>query len=126
MPALRAAFEQRGVPHCWSASGNEADDLAATLAVKVTQAGHQATIAWLDKGFHHQLLSPTFVFADYFQKRWLDAPFIDKGGVQPQQLPDYCGACGDQQFKGTRVLRRIGPKSATQLLVEFRKSGRDI
>ena len=31
MPALRAAFEQRGVP-CWSASGNEADDLAATLA----------------------------------------------------------------------------------------------
>ncbi len=43
MHALRAAFEQRGVP-CWSASGNEADDLAATLAVKVTQAGHQATI----------------------------------------------------------------------------------
>lgn len=38
MPALRAAFEQRGVP-CWSTSGNEADDLAATLAVKVTQAG---------------------------------------------------------------------------------------
>ncbi|MDD0442738.1 flap endonuclease Xni, partial [Shigella sonnei] len=55
MPALRAAFEQRGVP-CWSASGNEADDLAATLAVKVTQAGHQATIVSTDKGYC-QLLS---------------------------------------------------------------------
>ena len=35
MPALRAAFEQRGVP-CWSTSGNEADDLAATLAATVS------------------------------------------------------------------------------------------
>lgn len=43
MPAIRAAFEQRGVP-CWGAHGNEADDLAATLAVKVASAGHQATI----------------------------------------------------------------------------------
>ena len=93
MPALRAAFEQRGVP-CWSASGNEADDLAATLAVKVTQAGHQATIVSTDKGYC-QLLSPTLRIRDYFQKRWLDAPFIDKEfGVQPQQLPDYWGLAG--------------------------------
>ena len=33
MPALRAAFEQRGF-RCWALSGSEADDLAATLAVK--------------------------------------------------------------------------------------------
>ena len=32
MPALRAAFELRGV-RCWESQGNEADDLAATLAV---------------------------------------------------------------------------------------------
>jgi len=32
MPALRAAFEQRGF-RCWALSGSEADDLAATLAV---------------------------------------------------------------------------------------------
>src|SRR5699024_11970609 len=76
MPALRSAFEQRGVS-CWSTSGNEADDLAATLAVKVTQAGHQATIVSTDKGYC-QLLSPTLRIRDYFQKRWLDAPFIDK------------------------------------------------
>ncbi|MFH4317099.1 hypothetical protein WAI88_22265, partial [Acinetobacter baumannii] len=38
MPALRAAFEQRGI-RCWASPGSEADDLAATLAVKVAQAG---------------------------------------------------------------------------------------
>ena len=87
MPTLRAAFEQRGVC-CWVSSGNEADDLAATLAVKVTQAGHQATIVSTDKGYC-QLLSPALRIRDYFQKRWLDAPFIEKEfGVQPQQLPD--------------------------------------
>lgn len=48
MPALRAAFEQRGV-RCWASDGNEADDLAATLALKVTEAGHQATIVSTDK-----------------------------------------------------------------------------
>ena len=37
MPALRAAFEQRGI-RCWASPGSEADDLAATLAVKVAQA----------------------------------------------------------------------------------------
>lgn len=103
---------------CWSASGNEADDLAATLAVKVTQAGHQATIVSTDKGYC-QLLSPTLRIRDYFQKRWLDAPFIDKEfGVQPQQLPDYWGLAGISSSKVPGVAG-IGPKSATQLLVEF-------
>lgn len=50
MPALRAAFEQRGI-RCWASPGSEADDLAATLAVKVAQAGHQATIVSTDKGY---------------------------------------------------------------------------
>lgn len=93
-----AAFEQRGVC-CWVSSGNEADDLAATLAVKVTQAGHQATIVSTDKGYC-QLLSPTLRIRDYFQKRWLDAPFIEKEfGVLPQQLPDYWGLAGISSSK---------------------------
>ena len=33
MPAIRAAFEQRGVP-CWGAHGNEADDLAAAPGIR--------------------------------------------------------------------------------------------
>ena len=117
MPALRAAFEQRGV-QCWVSTGNEADDLAATLAVKVTQAGHQATIVSTDKGYC-QLLSPTLQIRDYFQKRWLDSPFIEKEfGVLPQQLPDFWGLAGISSSKVPGVAG-IGPKSATQLLVQF-------
>lgn len=124
MPALRAAFEQRGVP-CWSTSGNEADDLAATLAVKVTQAGHQATIVSTDKGYC-QLLSPTLRIRDYFQKRWLDAPFIDKEfGVQTAAVARLLGTCGDQQFKGTGCCgNRTKKRHAAAGRVS--ESGRDI
>lgn len=117
MPALRAAFELRGV-RCWVSRGNEADDLAATLAVKVAGAGHQATIVSTDKGYC-QLLSPNLRIRDYFQKRWLDVPFIEKEfGVQPHQLPDYWGLAGINSSKVPGVAG-IGPKSATQLLTQF-------
>ncbi|STV00813.1 DNA polymerase I [Klebsiella pneumoniae] len=103
---------------CWSSPGSEADDLAATLAVKVAQAGHQATIVSTDKGYC-QLLSPTIRIRDYFQKRWLDAPFIaSEFGVTPEQLADYWGLAGISSSKVPGVAG-IGPKSAAQLLNEF-------
>ena len=114
MDNIRRAFEQRGVP-CWASAGNEADDLAATLAVKVAAAGQQATIVSTDKGYC-QLLSPTIQIRDYFQKRWLDAPFIAaEFGVRPEQLPDYWGLAGISSSKVPGVAG-IGPKSATELL----------
>ncbi|XTZ37595.1 flap endonuclease Xni [Salmonella enterica] len=117
MPALRAAFEKRGV-RCWEAPGNEADDLAATLAVKLEQAGQQATIVSTDKGYC-QLLSPAIRIRDYFQKRWLDLPFIaQEYGVTPQQLPDYWGLAGISSSKVPGVAG-IGAKSAVQLLQAF-------
>ncbi len=109
MPALRAAFEQRGI-RCWALAGNEADDLAATLAIKVAHAGHQATIVSTDKGYC-QLLSPTILIRDYFQKRWLDAPFIAKEfGVTPEQLPDYWGWRGSAVQK-SRAWRGLAQRA---------------
>jgi len=117
MDNIRRVFEQNGVC-CWDSAGNEADDLAATLAVKVAGAGHQATIVSTDKGYC-QLLSPTIRIRDYFQKRWLDAPFIaQEFGVTPQQLPDYWGLAGIGSSKVPGVAG-IGPKSATELLAQF-------
>lgn len=117
MPDLRAAFAQRGV-QSWVSPGNEADDLAATLACKVANAGHQATIVSTDKGYC-QLLEPGIRIRDYFQKRWLDAPFIaSEFGVSPQQLPDYWGLAGISSSKIPGVAG-IGPKSAAQLLTDF-------
>lgn len=117
MPQLREAFRAAGVA-CWTSRGNEADDLAATLAVKIAAGGHQATIVSTDKGYC-QLLAPTIVIRDYFQKRWLDMPFIaQEFGVTPQQLTDYWGLAGISSSKIPGVAG-IGPKSASQLLAEF-------
>lgn len=81
-------------------------------------AGHQATIVSTDKGYC-QLLSPTIRIRDYFQKRWLDAPFIaSEFGVTPEQLADYWGLAGISSSKVPGVAG-IGPKSAAQLLNEF-------
>ncbi len=117
MPALRAAFEQRG-----SAAGPRRAAKRTIspppAAVKVARAGHQATIVSTDKGYC-QLLSPTIRIRDYFQKRWLDAPFIaSEFGVTPEQLADYWGLAGISSSKVPGVAG-IGPKSAAQLLNEF-------
>lgn len=98
MPALLEAFRAAGVS-CWIAGEDEADDLAATLAVKMAQAGHQATIVSTDKGYC-QLLAPEIRIRDYFQKRWLDLPFIEaEFGVAPQRLPDYWGCAASAAVK---------------------------
>lgn len=117
MPALQAAFQATGINN-WIAENDEADDLAATLAVKMAEAGHYATIVSTDKGYC-QLLAPEIRLRDYFQKRWLDLAFIDREfGVTPQQLPDYWGLCGINSSKIPGVAG-IGPKSARELLLQF-------
>ncbi len=117
MPSLREAFERRGVT-CWHSPGNEADDLAATLAAKLAAGNHRATIVSTDKGFC-QLLAPTLQIRDYFQKRWLDAPFIaQEYGVLPEQLPDFWGLAGISSSKIPGVAG-IGAKSATLLINQF-------
>lgn len=117
LPILKSSFEAKGI-HCWQSQGDEADDLAATLAKKVADAGHTVTIVSTDKGYC-QLLSPSIRIRDYFQKRWLDVPFIkEEFGVTPQQLPDYWGLAGISSSKIPGIAG-IGAKSATQLLQQY-------
>ncbi len=117
MPELQQLFTESGI-RCWHADKDEADDLAATLATKMAQAGHQTTIVSTDKGYC-QLLAPDIRIRDYFQKRWLDVPFIrQQYGVTPQQLPDYWGLCGISSSKIPGVAG-IGPKSAAELITEY-------
>ncbi|MCG3461700.1 flap endonuclease Xni [Xenorhabdus bovienii] len=114
MPLIKQAFNALGVA-CWHAEGHEADDLAATLATKVTSTGHRVTIVSTDKGYC-QLLSPNIQIRDYFQKRWLDLPFVEREfGVSPAQLPDYWGLAGVSSSKIPGV-QGIGPKTAVILL----------
>ncbi|WP_045959319.1 flap endonuclease Xni [Xenorhabdus poinarii] len=114
MPLIKQALTTSGVA-CWHAEGHEADDLAATLATKVADSGHRVTIVSTDKGYC-QLLSPTIQIRDYFQKRWLDLPFVrQEFGVEPNQLPDYWGLAGVSSSKIPGV-PGIGAKTAAILL----------
>lgn len=117
MPALRAAFEQRGI-RCWASPGSEADDLAATTAVKVAERAIRPPLSPPTKATA-SCCRPPSASATTFKKRWLDAPFIaSEFGVTPEQLADYWGLAGISSSKVPGVAG-IGPKSAAQLLNEF-------
>ncbi|RXJ72523.1 flap endonuclease Xni [Veronia nyctiphanis] len=99
-------------------SGDEADDMIATLASKVAEKQGQVTIVSTDKGYC-QLLHPMIRIRDYFQQRWLDAPFVEKEfSVKPEQLADYWGLVGISS-SGVSGVPGIGPKTASSLLQTY-------
>ncbi|WP_413113749.1 flap endonuclease Xni [Thaumasiovibrio sp. DFM-14] len=111
---IQEAFWAIGVDSLLS-DGDEADDLIATIALKVADRGEKVTIVSTDKGFC-QLLRPTLQVRDYFQQRWLDGPFVEKEfGVPIEQLTDYWGLAGISSSKISGV-PGIGPKAAKELL----------
>jgi protein Xni len=117
LDAIQEAWWQLGIDSLLS-EGDEADDLVATLAVKVAQRNETVTIVSTDKGYC-QLLAPTLQIRDYFQHRWLDAPFIKQEfGVTPQQLPDYWGLTGISASQITGI-PGIGPKAAKEILTQY-------
>ncbi len=114
---IQEAWWQLGIDSLLS-KGDEADDLVATLAVKVAGRSGKVTIISTDKGYC-QLLAPAIQIRDYFQHRWLDTNFIaSEFGVKPEQLTDYWGLAGihSSQLSG---IPGVGPKSAKQILTQF-------
>ncbi|MEN9531736.1 MAG: hypothetical protein RIQ83_960 [Pseudomonadota bacterium] len=111
---LQDAFWECGVDALLSQT-DEADDLIATLSSGMALHGARATIISTDKGFC-QLICPQIQIRDYFNKRWLDAAFVEQQyGVAPVQLVDFWAltGIGGSNIKG---VPGIGPKTATQLL----------
>lgn len=117
LDSIQGAWWELGIDSLLS-DGDEADDLVATLAVKVAQHGETVTIVSTDKGYC-QLLAPTLQIRDYFQHRWLDATFVENEfGVKPSQLSDYWGLTGVSSSQVTGI-PGIGPKAAKEILTQF-------
>lgn len=117
LDTIQEAFWQRGVDALLS-QGDEADDMIATLALKVAARHEHVTIVSTDKGYC-QLLQPTLSIRDYFQHRWLDLAFVDaQFGVRPQQLCDFWGLAGISSSEVSGV-PGIGPKTAATLLERY-------
>ncbi len=114
---LQEDFWQLGIDSLLS-DGDEADDLIATIALKVAGRGEKVTIISTDKGFC-QLLQPTLQIRDYFQQRWLDSAYVEKEfGVAPHRLTDYWGLAGISSSKVSGV-PGIGPKATKELLETY-------
>ncbi|RSD30612.1 flap endonuclease Xni [Vibrio pectenicida] len=117
LDTIQEAWWKLGIDSLLS-SGDEADDLIATLAVKVANRNQKVTIISTDKGYC-QLLSAKLQIRDYFQHRWLDEPFIAKEfGVKSSQLADYWGLTGISSSQVTGV-PGIGPKAAKEILTKY-------
>ncbi|TKB43521.1 flap endonuclease Xni [Thalassotalea mangrovi] len=97
---------------------DEADDLIATLAVKVALRAQDVTIISTDKGFLPLLCDHIRVF-DYFNQRHLDEAYVrDKFQVKSTQLIDLWTLSGDSTNKIPGV-PGIGQITASKLLQQY-------
>jgi protein Xni len=97
---------------------DEADDLIATLAVKVAIRGQKVTIISTDKGFL-SLINQNINVYDYFNKRYLDEDHIqNKFNVKSHQLIDFWMLTGDSTNRIPGV-SGIGQVTASSLLNQY-------
>ena len=97
---------------------DEADDIIATLAVKVALRNQKVTIISTDKAFL-SMLCPYVEVYDYFNRRYLDENYVqEKFQVKPSQLLDLWTLTGDNTNKIPGVAG-IGQITAAELLNNY-------
>jgi len=98
--------------------GFEADDLIATLTVRLRELGHEVVIVSGDKDLA-QLLQPGVRIYNLAKDEWLtEADIPDRMGVRACQVLDLLALTGDA-VDNIPGVRGVGPKAATALLAEF-------
>ena len=112
---------------------DEADDLIATLAIKVALRGQKVTVISTDKCFL-SLLNQNIDVYDYFNRRYLDSSYVkDKFNVKPEQLLDLWTLTGDStnkipgvqgigQVTASGLLNKYGSLNATLIATDLKKS----
>lgn len=118
LPTLRDHLIRQGL-YCLDVVPWEADDVIATLAHKASNADVDVTILSTDKGFC-QLVGKHIRAYSHFDRRLYDTEGV-KGhyGLLPHQLTDFWALTGDTTNHLPGV-PGIGPKTAGQLLDQFR------
>ena len=113
------AAEALGLP-ALSAAEFEADDVIATLADRVVDAGADAVVVTTDKDLAQLVREDgRVVLHDFARGDTLDADAVrGKFGVDPEQIPDYLGLVGDA-VDNLPGVPGVGPKSAAAALGAF-------
>jgi DNA polymerase-1 len=98
--------------------GYEADDVIATLAVRLQQEGCDVVIVTGDKDLA-QLLRPGVRIWNLAKDEWWDADGVPgRMGVRAAQVADLLALTGDA-VDNVPGVRGVGPKAACALLAEF-------
>lgn len=114
IPMAREAIEAMGVA-VLDKSGFEADDLLATIARRVEQAGGRCLIVTSDKDCR-QLITGRTTLLNIRKNREMDAEgLMEDWGIRPDQVVDYQALVGDP-VDNVPGIPLIGPKMARQLL----------
>jgi len=117
LPQIQDAFYEMGIESLITEQ-DEADDLIATLADKVTSRQQRCIIVSTDKGFYQLLNAYTSIY-DYFQSLHLDSYYVEqKLGLKVDQLTDYWAITGisSSHIKG---VEGVGNKRALALLQQY-------
>lgn len=114
---IQDLFFELGVDSLVTTS-DEADDLIATLADKMSKQQKRTIIVSTDKGFY-QLLNQQIIIYDYFQNSYTDTFRVkNQMLLSSEQLCDYWAITGisSSAIKG---VEGVGKKGALSLLQEF-------
>lgn len=98
--------------------GYEADDILATMARRVEEAGGQCYLVTSDKDCRQLITNRVFLY-NIRKNQILDAAALEKDwGIQPSQVVDFQALVGDPTdcVPGVPL---IGPKIASQLLTQY-------
>ena len=117
LPTIQDAFYEMGIESLVTEQ-DEADDLIATLAYKITDRQQRCIIVSTDKGFYQLLNAYTSIY-DYFQSLHMDSYYVEhKLGLKINQLTDYWAITGisSSHIKG---VEGVGNKGALALLQQY-------
>lgn len=109
MPALRAAFEQRGI-RCWASPGSEADDLAATLAVKVARRAIRPPLSPPTKATA-SCCRPPSASATTFRSAGWTPPSSPASSASPRSSWRITGGWRGSAARRCRAWRALDPKA---------------
>ena len=116
-PLIREAVRAFNVA-CIEQLGYEADDLIATYAKDVVEAGGDVTIVSSDKDLM-QLVRPGVTMWDGMKNKRIGADEVrDKFGVPPEQVIDVQALAGDS-VDNVPGVPGIGVKTAAELITEY-------
>lgn len=114
---VRAVIEETSV-RTLAVEGTEADDVMASIAVKIAARDGHVVILSTDKSMC-QLVSDRILVRDHFAGRNLDRAYVrQKFGVNPSQLPILLGLMGDKSLNVPGI-RFIGARTGAKLIDRF-------